>query len=106
MRSGKVDLPVDKYLLVFVCLVRDLTDSKWCGGCSTFDLAVIVEGPDLLWMVEGPGFGLLMVDVAEGLPCLAGLPVIGDAKRSCAWGVLPFVSMKVSASVNVSTWWK
>jgi len=32
----------------------------------------MIEGPDLLAMVEGPGFSLL-VDVAEGLPCLVGL---------------------------------
>ena len=34
-----------------------------------------------------------MVDIAEGLPCLAGLPVIGNAKRSCPWGVLLFMSI-------------
>ena len=88
---------------VFVCPVTDLTGaSEWHDDCSTFSLLVMIEGPDLLVMVEDPGFSLL-VDVAERLPCLVGLPVIGNAKRSCTWRIWPFVSMKVSTSANVST---
>ena len=70
--------------------VTDLTGaSEQHDDCSAFGLLAMIEGPDLLAMVEGPGFSLL-VDVAEGLPCLVGLPVIGNAKRSCARRIWPF----------------